>query len=64
MFTDFKPIKGSLFNQRVNTFLGTIFLGTVALWASMFVWNIAEGSNPIDRALTSAIQQSLLDGTQ
>ena len=62
MFTDFRPIKGSLFNQRVNTLLGTIFLGTVALWAMMFVWNVAEGSNPIERGLTSALEQSLLQG--
>lgn len=60
MFTGFTPIKGSLFSQRVNTWLGSIFLGTVALWAAMLVWNVADGSNPIDRALTGALEQAML----
>jgi len=61
MFTEFTPITGSLFNQRVNGFLGSLFLGTVALWAAMLIWNATQGSNPIERALANAVQSSTFD---
>lgn len=58
MFSEFTPIRRSLFNERVNTFLGVIFLGTCALWAALFVWNISTGSNPINHAFAAAIGQT------
>jgi hypothetical protein len=58
MFTEFTPLKASLFKERVNTWLGIVFLATVALWMSMLVWNFAEGTTPIDRAISSALDAS------
>lgn len=59
MFTDFAPIKQSLFNERVNSFLGIMFLGSFALWASMLIWNATSGDTPIDHALTRIIESSI-----
>ncbi len=42
---------------RVNTWLGTCFLVTVALWAALFMWNAATGENAIVQAFTTVIQQ-------
>jgi hypothetical protein len=59
MFTEFTPMRASLFKERVNTGLGIAFLSTVALWASMFIWNITSGNNPIDRGIATAIYNNL-----
>lgn len=56
MFTEFKREKGPLYKQRVNTLVGSIFLGTCALWAAMFVWNVTTGGNPISRTIAAAVQ--------
>jgi len=58
MFTDFTPMKASLFKERVNTGLGIAFLSTVGLWAAMFIWNLADGTNPIDKTIATAIYNS------
>ena len=60
MFTEFSSIKGSLFKERVNTWLGIVFIGTCALWASMFIWNISSGDNPIDHTIAAAIDQEII----
>ncbi len=59
MFTEFGSIRGSLYKERVNTFLGIIFLSTVALWAAMIVWNFTDGSNPIDQGIAAAIDREV-----
>ena len=60
MFTEFSSIRGSLFKERVNTWLGIVFLSTCALWAALVVWNIASGDNPIDHTIAAAIDQSIV----
>ena len=59
MFSEFSPIKGSLFTERVNSWLGTLFLGSCALWAALFVWNVAAGNNPLDHAIAAAIEHEM-----
>ncbi|HEV8677284.1 MAG TPA: hypothetical protein VN701_00400 [Candidatus Paceibacterota bacterium] len=60
MFTEFTAITGSLYKERVNTFLGIAFLATVALWAAMVIWNLTEGTNPIDRGIAAAIDKEVI----
>ena len=55
MFSEFKPIRGSLLHQRVNSFIGIIFLATCALWAFMLIFNMTTGTNPITEGLGAAI---------
>ena len=59
MFTEFSPIKRSLFGERVNSLLGIMFLGSCALWAMMIIWNVTNGDTPIDHALTRIIESSI-----
>ena len=59
MFTEFAPLKKSLFTERVNSFLGAAFLASFTLWASMIIWNFTNGNNPIDRAIAGAIDRSI-----
>ena len=61
MFTEFAPIKQSLFSERVNTWLGIVFLSTVALWAATFIWNVTTGTNPIEKAIAASIDQSIIN---
>jgi hypothetical protein len=60
MFLDFERPTGSLFRAPVNAFLGSIFLGTCALWAAMFIWNVSSGDNPISQAIASAIEKQTM----
>jgi len=55
MFTEFKPIKGSLWQQQVNSLLGIAFLGTCALWAAMFIWDLTDTANPVERAIATTL---------
>lgn len=41
----------SLLNQKINTVIGVIFLGSFALGASLIMLNAAELSNPIAEAM-------------
>jgi hypothetical protein len=61
MFAEFEIPKGNIFLSQVNSILGCAFVGTCALWASIFVWNVTTGSNPIDRAIASAIEAQVLE---
>jgi len=60
MFTDFEYIRGSLLTERVNTLLGSVFLGTCALWAALFIWNVTSGSNPLDKAIAKIVVENTL----
>ncbi len=55
MFLEYKPIRGSLFLSRVNTFLGIVFLSTVALGATVFIMHATNGSDPITEGLGTVI---------
>jgi hypothetical protein len=55
MFTEFVRPSGNIFEQPVNSLIGSIFLGTCALWGAIFVWNVTTGSNPIDHVIASVM---------
>jgi hypothetical protein len=55
MFADYKQ-KGSIWKQNVNSLLGSIFLGTVALWAALFMLELQWGTNPIVDAFTKVVE--------
>jgi hypothetical protein len=57
MFAEFELPQGNILLERVNSIVGCLFLGTCALWAAVFVWNVTTGSNPIDHAIISYVEQ-------
>jgi len=42
---------------RINTWLGTVLLASVALWAGLVIWNAATGENAIVKAFTKVVEQ-------
>ena len=42
---------------RINTWLGTALLASVALWAGLVIWNAATGENAIVQAFTTVVEQ-------
>lgn len=42
---------------RVNTWLGTALLVSVALWAGLFMWQAATGENAIVQAFSRVVEQ-------
>ena len=55
MFLEYKPIRGPLLKSRVNSLIGSLFLGTCALWAATFIWDITTGDNPITHAIVATV---------
>ncbi len=55
MFEKFTQARGSLWQQRVNTGLGSLFLGSFALWAGLIMCEFAWGTNPIANAFSATI---------
>lgn len=55
MFDSFPPIRGSLWKQRVNTILGTLFLSTFALWAATVMFQAVWGIDPITQTFAAVI---------
>ena len=43
-------MKGDILKARVNTFIGTLLLGSVALAASLIIWKVAHDENPLEKA--------------
>jgi len=44
-------------HAKVNTWLGTLLLASVALWAGLFMWHFATGKNALVQAFTKVVQQ-------
>lgn len=59
MFTDFERPAGNIFKTSVNSYLGTTFLLTCALWAAMFIWNVTTGDNPISHVIAATVEVTL-----
>ncbi|HVV15284.1 MAG TPA: hypothetical protein VHD55_02725 [Candidatus Paceibacterota bacterium] len=55
MFETFTPVRGSLWKQRVNAGIGSLFLGSVALWAALLMFEIGWGMNPVAKAFAAAV---------
>ena len=49
------PIRGSIWRSHVNTFLGSVFLASVALWASVVMVHAAWGINPVTNAFAAVM---------
>jgi hypothetical protein len=48
-------LRGSIWKSRVNSLIGSLFLGACALWAAIFMIELAWGVNPLAKAFASAI---------
>ncbi|MBX4192129.1 hypothetical protein KW798_01450 [Candidatus Parcubacteria bacterium] len=48
-----------LLKERVSTILGTLLLGSVALWAGVTIWQTATGTNPVTKAFAAVLTSSL-----
>ncbi len=51
----FDPIRGSIWKANVNFFIGSLFLGSFALWAAIVIIQTAWGTNPIAKAFAATI---------
>jgi hypothetical protein len=49
-----------MLRERVNTFLGTLLLCSVALWAGITMWQAATGNNPLVQAFEKTIPPQVL----
>lgn len=47
----------NLLRERVRTWLGTLFLATVGMWAGLVVWQTATGENAVVQAFTIVVEQ-------
>lgn len=43
-------IKGEIYKQRVNSFVGIALIGSFALCAGTIIWEAAHNENPIAKA--------------
>lgn len=60
MFEKFTPIRGSLWKQRVNTGIGSLFLTACALWAGLVIFEFGWGINPIAAAFSAAVERQTM----
>jgi hypothetical protein len=44
-------------HAHINTWLGTLLLGSFALWAGLVIWQTAAGENAIVKAFSKVIEQ-------
>jgi hypothetical protein len=54
MFDAYK-LRDSIWKSRVNSALGSIFLGSVALWAALLIAEASWGTNPLASAFEKAV---------
>jgi 4-hydroxybenzoate polyprenyltransferase len=45
----------NVLKAKVNTLLGSLLLGCVALWAAIFIWHAATGENFVVNAFAAVI---------
>lgn len=50
-------LRDSIWKSKVNSIVGILFLGTVALWAILFVANVTWGSDPLAEGLSKALER-------
>ncbi|HVV39022.1 MAG TPA: hypothetical protein VHD31_01725 [Candidatus Paceibacterota bacterium] len=55
MFDDYKKIRGSIWQSNINSWLGSLFLISVALWAALIMMHFVWNTNPIANTFTAAI---------
>lgn len=49
-------LRGSIWKSKVNSIVGMLFLGSVALWAILFVTNITWGTDAISDGLVKVVE--------
>ena len=49
-------VRISIWKLRVNTFIGSLFLGTCALWAALIMIQASWGANPVANAFANVIK--------
>ena len=42
---------------RVNTWLGTVLLASVGLWAGLVIWGVTTGENGLVKAFSAIVQE-------
>ena len=51
------PIKGSILKSHVNSILGSLLLGSCALWAGMAIIQTAWLINPVTTAFAAMVEK-------
>lgn len=49
-------LRGSIWKSRVNSIIGSVFLGSVALWAAIFMTELTWGINPVIEAFAATVE--------
>lgn len=49
------PIRGSIWRSNINSWLGSLFLASVALLAGIIMWQAASGTNPLVGAFEATV---------
>jgi hypothetical protein len=52
---DAYALRDSIWKSRVNSLIGSIFLGSVALWAALLIVEASWGTNPLATAFEKAV---------
>jgi hypothetical protein len=50
----------NMLKAHVRTWIGTLFLVSVALWAGLTIWQAATGENAIVKAFSKAVERQTL----
>lgn len=46
-------LRDSIWQSRVNSFLGILFIGSFAFGAGLLIWHAAYGENPVANAFAA-----------
>ncbi len=55
-----ESIRGSIWKSKVNSGLGVLFLGVVALWAGSVIVQAAWGVSPVTKAFASVTNREIV----
>lgn len=55
------PSEAHVLKENISTMLGSLLLGSVALWAGITIWQTATGTNPITKAFAAVLVHDLSD---
>jgi hypothetical protein len=56
-----ESLRGSIWQSKVRSGLGILFLGTCALWAAVIIIQTAWGVNPIAQAFAKALDREVTE---
>jgi len=58
----FLTYQRKILRTRVNTWIGSALLATVALWAGLAIWHTATGESALVQAFAKVIEQRTVLG--